>query len=148
MTNNYFKASEFNPRNHLLPKETEKNLQNLIFKLNILREAYGRPMILTSGYRTPEEQKKINPSAPNSKHCLGLAVDVSDNDSVFMNWILKNLNLAKELDLFFEDFRYTPNWCHIQVGKPKSGKRIFKPNNNPALCNRWDGKYDKKLDAF
>lgn len=142
----YFSISELNLNKLPLSPEVTKNLQFLISKLDLFRGAYGKPFIINSGYRDSKLQSKVNPLAPKSKHCFGLAVDVCDKDNLLMNWILKNLELAKDLDLFFEDFRYTPNWCHLQVGKPKSGKRIFIPSSGQPPCNRWNGKYDKKFD--
>ena len=144
----YFSISELNPHKFPLSPDVIKNLQLLISKIDSLRESYGKCLIVNSGYRDQAQQNKINPLAPKSKHCLGLAVDFKDKDNSLMNWILQNLDLAKNLELFFEDFRYTPNWCHVQVGRPKSGKRIFVPNPGPTKCNRWNGNYDHQFDLL
>lgn len=45
-------------------------------KLLELRKAYGRPMIITSGYRHPThpvEARKVSPG----EHCLGCAADIA-----------------------------------------------------------------------
>lgn len=47
----------------------------LLKKLQELRDIVGRPIIINSGYRTVEYNKKIGGS-PNSQHILGRAVDI------------------------------------------------------------------------
>lgn len=48
----------------------------LVDKLQQLRDRLGIPMIINSGYRTPEHNKRVNGSI-NSQHLLGKAVDIS-----------------------------------------------------------------------
>ena len=48
--------------------------------LEKVREEYGKPMRVTSGYRSLEHNAKIG-GAPNSQHLHGLAVDISCTDS-------------------------------------------------------------------
>lgn len=52
--------------------------EDFLGRLNAIREEYGRPMIVTSGYRSPEhpvEKDKVLPGA----HTEGLAVDIRAN---------------------------------------------------------------------
>jgi len=50
--------------------------QLLIFKLEMLRVALGnKPVIINSGIRCPEENKKVE-GAPNSAHLTGEAADI------------------------------------------------------------------------
>jgi len=68
----YFKASEF-----LCSATTSENMDaDFIKKLNALREAYGKPMTITSGFRHPKmhpiEAAKKNPGA----HSTGQACDI------------------------------------------------------------------------
>lgn len=51
-----------------------------IMKLQKLRTRFQKPIIITSGYRCPSYNKRIG-GAPNSKHCLGIAADVSCTNS-------------------------------------------------------------------
>jgi hypothetical protein len=135
-----------------IPKDHQENLKDLLVKINKIRSAYNRPMIVTSGYRTKEDQKRINPGAPFSGHLRGECVDIADSDGELAKWILKNLEMAKDLGFWFEHFGYThPKnkgwWVHFSIKPPKSNKRIFIPssslNPNPEF---WDGKYDLKFD--
>ena len=56
-------------------KEIETNLKELIDFLNPLREAWGSPIIVSSGYRCPELNKAIG-GVVNSAHQYGFAVDL------------------------------------------------------------------------
>ena len=58
------------------PKEAEENLKALVEDvLDPLREAYGRPIRVTSGYRCPQLNRLIGGS-PNSQHMRGEAADI------------------------------------------------------------------------
>lgn len=44
-------------------------------KLQALRERIGRPLVITSGYRSPAHNAKVG-GAPRSRHMMGLAFDI------------------------------------------------------------------------
>lgn len=130
-------------------QEISNNLDKLLIPLNKIRDAYGKPMVVTSGWR-PKAINSVTPgAAAKSKHMLGLATDIFDPNGDLVKWVLQNLDLLKTLDIYCEDFRWTSSWVHFQLGPPSSGKRIFVPNSQPALApDRWDGKYDhQKFDG-
>ena len=58
--------------------------------LDILRQKIGKPIIITSGYRTPEWNRKWN-GAQYSYHMRGMAADIRVNG-------MSPKELAKELD--------------------------------------------------
>lgn len=53
----------------------DKMLVPFLEKLDKLRELFGKPIVITSSYRSPEYNAKIGGSI-NSQHCLGNAVDI------------------------------------------------------------------------
>ena len=58
------------------PKEAEENLRSLVEQvLDPLREAYGRPVHVNSGYRCPRLNRLVGGS-PNSQHMRGEAADI------------------------------------------------------------------------
>ena len=76
-----------------------------------------------------------------------MACDIADPDDVVMKWVLENLQMMKDLDIYMEDFRWTPGWVHFGLGAPASGHRIFVPNaNRPQAPDRWDGIYDASFN--
>ena len=69
----YFKASEFTCSH----TGTEKMDQGFINKLNNLREIYGKPMTVSSGYRDSTHPVEAIKNAPTSgAHVSGKAADI------------------------------------------------------------------------
>lgn len=118
-----------------LDKEIQDNLNILLDKVNKVRTAYAKPMIVTSGLRTKQHHLEIYarkgifpPKVPmKSNHLFGRAVDFADGDGKLKKWILENIKLIEEIGLYMEDFTATKTWVHFQINPPKSGKRFFKP---------------------
>lgn len=124
-----------------IPPEHDANIDKLLIEVNKLRLAYGKPLQVSSGYRSMQEhlaiyaakgitdQKKI---PMQSNHLKGLAVDLVTIDEPIKNlhdFVKKLVEDESEVveNLWFEDFAYTPQWCHIQCVSPKSGRKFFKP---------------------
>lgn len=118
---------ELNPKGYETDEETQANLEDLCEKLNEIRKAYGKPMVINSGLRSQADQQRINPSAPKSKHLTGQAADIKDSDGAFWQFCMDNMDLMEQLGIYFEDRAATPSWVHCQTVAPRSGKRIFKP---------------------
>lgn len=127
---------------HDVPAPALENLKALLPKLEKLEAAYDRPFQVTSGFRTWTEHKaiyrRINdqrivqkkseiPLPLHSQHLNGNACDVLDGSQELKIWVAKNMPLIEDLDLYFEAFKYTPNWIHIQCVAPGSGNRFFIP---------------------
>lgn len=84
---------------------------------------------VNSGWRPVAVQLRVNPNAPKSKHTLGQAVDLSDEDGTLDAWCESEEGL-KELErigLWLESPAYTPRWAHLQTVAPGSGRRVFIP---------------------
>lgn len=129
-------------------QEISDNLDSLLIPLNTIRDAYGKPMTVTSGWRPPAVNSATPGAATHSKHVEGLAADILDPDGHLWVWVLENLELMKDLDIFMEDKRWTKTWVHFGLGKPHSGKRIFIPGAVPVSApDAWDGKYDSIFDV-
>lgn len=109
-----------------LTPELELNLADLLIALNMLREQYGRPMRVSSGYR-PGVYNKLANGAPNSPHKTLQACDFYDADRHLTNWILQNPIMLVECKLYMENPMEAPSWCHLQTRAVPSGRRIFTP---------------------
>lgn len=138
---------ELNPRGHTCTSEVEANLQHLYEVINIIRAAYGKPMVVTSGLRSWDEHVDIyvrngaiefdsmgaikvrrGRSFPTkSAHLSGLAVDIRDRDDHFWGWCMDEIDFLAALGVYLEDKRSTKGWTHCQLVPPKSGYRVFIP---------------------
>ena len=58
------------------PAEHADRLEELRGVFNPLREMWGEPLYVTSGYRTPDYNRKVG-GRPQSQHLQGRAVDVN-----------------------------------------------------------------------
>lgn len=75
LTNN-FSLAEFNSKDgSLAPAKVVENLKILSEQLEALRDYLGKPITVTSGYRSPQHNLKIG-GALKSYHVLGMAADI------------------------------------------------------------------------
>lgn len=92
--------------------EIVKNLEQLIDNiLDPLRERYGKPITVNSGYRCPELNKAVGGSK-TSQHMKGLAADITVG-SPKKNKVL--FDLIKEMDLPFDQLidEKKLSWVHV-----------------------------------
>ena len=128
---------DLNPHKYKLTEEIEDNLHILYAKIMMLYKALPREILsrntfsVTSGLRSQEQQDKLiaagKSRAKQSLHVLGAAVDLYDPRSELDEWVSNNVEVIQEIGLWFEHKNYTPNWCHVQIFAPQSGKRFFIP---------------------
>ena len=107
-----------------LPKELLPNVQALISNvLDPLREAYGKPITINSGYRSPALNKAVKGSA-TSDHMKGGAADITggslkENKRLFY--------LIQELGLPFKQLIDEKNfaWVHVSYQQGANRKQIL-----------------------
>jgi len=75
---NYFPSHEFDSPDQ--PGSGKLINEVLVEMLNEVREKFGKPIIINSGYRTKEHNAKVG-GKPNSSHLKGLAVDIKCTNS-------------------------------------------------------------------
>ena len=72
----YFDTREFaSPDGAESPFGEQVVSPKLLDLLNKLRDEYGKPLVVNSGYRSAEHNAKVG-VVPNSQHVLGLAADI------------------------------------------------------------------------
>ena len=136
----YFTISEFIKSDTALKmrlwnganKEIEENIRSLVDNvLDPLRERYGRPIYVTSGYRCPKLNNAVN-GAPNSQHMRGEAADIVAGPSTLRQAqgpqgsgtsVYENLKLAKMIaesgkfdQMILEEVGpndLLPQWIHV-----------------------------------
>ena len=106
-------------------KQEENNLIALVnYILDPLREAYGKPIIVTSGFRCERLNKLVNGSK-TSQHRTGQSVDIRTvEDTVEEN--KKLFDLIQELNLPFDQLidEYNFDWVHVSYS-PRNRKQIL-----------------------
>ncbi len=108
-------------------KEISDNIDKLLIPLNKLREAYGKSMFVSSGWRPASLNATVANAAKKSNHTIGLACDFKDPNGELDKWCMDNLKKLEEFGIWLESPDSTIGWCHVQCVPPKSGNRVFKP---------------------
>lgn len=106
-------------------QEVKDNLNKLIDNvLDPLRELYGKPIIVNSGYRCTKLNKAIG-GAKNSQHLVGQASDIrtvqntkESNKELFD--LIKNSKLP--FDQLINEYDY--NWVHVSYS-PRNRRQIL-----------------------
>lgn len=119
----------------------QHNIEELVKRLNIIRTKRGLPMIVTSGFRSMFDHKRIyselnakrrSQNLPelkipmSSEHLRGNAADISDPDGSLHAWCKANESILEEVGLWCEE-KDSQARVHFQTKPPKSGKRFFYP---------------------
>ena len=130
----HFTLGEMTVSNHkevynIPSHEAIANLANLSKWLEVLRERVGTPIIINSGYRSPQLNRKIG-GAANSNHLTGCAVDIR---VLGMEQLLRYatilLDYADESkqdfdELLIEKNRYGAIWLHFAVRQKDNRRKV------------------------
>jgi hypothetical protein len=90
-----------------------------------IREHFGKPIIISSGYRSAELNKAIGGSL-SSQHCSGEAIDIDmdgtdiTNKQIF-DYIKDNLNFDQMIWEFGTDTN--PDWVHVSFASNRSQRK-------------------------
>lgn len=121
----YSKTAEKNNIDNY-PKDEEVicNLNYTLQRLNEIREGFGSPIYINSGYRC-EELNKLVGGVKNSKHQEGLAVDLRFDAELF-KYILDNCSFDQ---LIREGNKRSGMWIHLGFKRD-----IYKERNQVIYC--------------
>ena len=103
-------------------KEHVENLKALIENvLDPLREEYGKPIIVNSGFRSPALNKAVGGSA-SSDHMQGRAADITGGSPAENK---KLFNLVQSLGLPFDQLIDEKNfaWVHVSYRNEKDNRK-------------------------
>lgn len=105
-----------------------ENLKHLCEKiLQPIREHYGKPVMVSSGYRSPDLCEAIG-SSKNSQHAKGEAADFEitgvDNFDLAI-WISKNLEFDQLISEFYVEGDEDSGWVHCSVKKEGNRKQCL-----------------------
>lgn len=105
-----------------LPKDLLPNVENLITEvLDPLREWYGKPITVNSGFRSPALNKAVGGSA-TSDHMKGRAADITGGSPAENK---KLFNLVQSLNLPFDQLIDEKNfaWVHVSYRSEKENRK-------------------------
>lgn len=106
-----------------LPPYAKENIEALVENvLDPLRERYGRPIVVNSGYRCPKHNKEVG-GATNSQHMKGEAADIrpTTNCPNYTNDLKRLRQLIIESRNFDQLIVY-PTFLHVSW-KRRGGNR-------------------------
>lgn len=119
------KATEKNIDN--FPKECDI-IDNIIFTMECLdqiREEYGLPLYVSSGYRCPELNRAVG-GVKTSQHVKGEASDINlgsiEKNRAFFNWCSANIKRLP-IDQLIDESHYS--WVHISFTKENQRHQVL-----------------------
>ena len=113
----YFSYDEFDSPDEL---GSGKNMNTLLLKMiDKVRELYGKPITVTSGFRTESHNEKVG-GVSSSSHLKGLAIDVACVTSKDRFEMLTAL-----LEVGFNRIGIASTFIHVDIDKNKSQNVIW-----------------------
>ena len=116
-------ASQYATRFSIDNSPTQPIIDNLtrlcVEVLEPLREAIGKPIIISSGYRSPSLNRAIGGSA-GSAHMFGLAADISVPGITTRNVCFQILTERIKFDQLIDEFG---SWVHVSIAPKNSTNR-------------------------
>ena len=109
--------------------EAIANLKRVCGWLEVLRKRYGGPIIINSGYRSPQLNRKIG-GVKNSNHLTGCAVDIRVTGmEQLIRYAAILLDYADEShqdfdELLIEKNRYGAIWLHFAVRQNGNRRKV------------------------
>lgn len=115
--------------NNQLTSEALANIEYLAKNLlQPLRDMYGKPIRITSGYRSVDVNKAVG-GYPTSQHTKGEAVDiVADDNKALFDLIKNNFEFDQLIWEYGTDKQ--PAWVHVSIKKTGNRKQIMRAIKN------------------
>lgn len=123
----YFSLSELTRTNKNLPnvpdKVAEANLIKLVDNiLDPLRELYGKPITINSGYRSKLVNAAVG-GAKNSDHLYGFAADITAGSKTENKKLFELIKANFEFKQLIDEKNY--QWIHISFDVKNNKKQIL-----------------------
>lgn len=119
-------TAEKNQINNTPSAEVEQNIEELLEVLDGLREFYGKPIRITSGYRCAELNRLVR-GVPTSAHIIGYAADLRPVGDTFENFKASVLKWLKKSRVKFDQCIIERNkntqWVHFALYNRKGQQR-------------------------
>jgi uncharacterized protein YcbK (DUF882 family) len=110
-----FSLEEFNSKcGRAIPNKVLPNIINLANNLQVLRDALGKSITITSGYRSPEHNAKVK-GAKNSQHITGMAADIKVTGMTPKEVALVIEGLIESGKMKQVGLGIYPSWVHYDI---------------------------------
>ena len=93
------------------PEEALKDLHRLADYLDLVREAYGSPIRVSSGYRSYRLNKAVG-GKPNSQHLKGQAADLVTDDLKKLGNVIRRVG---GFDQLIHEHVGGARWIHVSI---------------------------------
>ena len=112
-----------------ITSEALANIEFLVKNLlQPLRNTFGKPIRITSGYRSVEVNKAVGGSK-TSQHTKGEAVDIVSNDNKCLFDLIKN-NFDFDQLIWEYGTDEQPAWVHVSLKKTGNRKQVMRAITN------------------
>jgi len=119
LTNN-FTLEEFNSKcGRDIPNNVLPNILQLAKNLQVLRDSIGKSISITSGYRSPQHNKKIG-GAKDSQHVKGMAADIKVSGMTPKEVALVIEGLIEQGKIKQGGIGIYPSWVHYDIRGTKA----------------------------
>lgn len=124
---------------------TEEHIENLkILANNVfqpLRDYFGVPIYISSGYRSELLNKAIKGSK-TSQHCKGEAIDIDNdnaNNGVTNRHIFEYIRDNLKFDQLINEFpiKGNPSWVHVSFSKDQQRNQVLKAYKDSRNVTRY-----------
>ena len=109
-------------------EEQQANLQQLCEQvLQKVRDHFGKPVNVNSGYRSPELNTAIGGS-PTSDHCKGMAADIEISgvsNYELAEWIKNNCEFRQLILEFYTPGVPDSGWVHVSYDYEENFKKVM-----------------------
>lgn len=102
--------------------EIERLMYLVTHLLQPLRDLYGKPLIVNSGYRSPELNRAVEGS-PTSQHMRGEAADIRPYNAADLDLLRR---LVVESGLEFDQMIVYPSFIHLSLKRSGNRKQIIR----------------------
>lgn len=103
------------------PLDLEANIEDTLHRMDEVRRALGKPVRITSGFRSPAVNKAIG-GAATSDHCKGLSADFVCGGMTPEAICKVIIDAGIEFDQLIAEHRGSSNWVHIGFGTRMRGE--------------------------
>ena len=94
-------------------KDAIENIEALVSKvLDPLRDAFGKPIYVRSGYRSVDLNMAVG-GVKNSQHLKGEAADITANSREDNQWLFEYIRDNLPFDQLIDEYNYS--WVHVSV---------------------------------